>query len=446
MKAKYVFLFVLILLLLQVGCSQKVETLTWQEQYDLGVQYLSEGNYKEAILAFNAAIEIDPLYPEAYVQLAEIYTELGDEEKLSEILDAARERFGEDKFMNLFQDEELGHNPLEEEIEFIKNGDPVTVTGVVQYSDESNDIGYGYCFIDGLETLRYVFEPSDAKDGTQQSSTETVFTRGDETSLMRRYVDLTVTLSGKFYADLHGIPYLTDITVVESSGEPKKPEPLVVEEVRYLQKEWTDGPCCFHIPQLNLPGGLGQEFNTQIQQKYNDFSADYFARSCSFDWYQHEDVLTIIVREFANAPCTVKQVYSISVETGKELTDAEILKRCGITEAEFADKVDSYMGEFLQKTVWDLTNANIDRDPEGAQWYTQNANWAVEEAYSEENLKNIKPYIGREGQLCFVFYVPGIVQNGDYFLVNYHTGETYSVPACEDGHGASTTVAEAYPQ
>lgn len=41
--------------------------LTWQDQYDLGVRYLSEGNYQEAILAFNAAIEIDPKRPEAYI-------------------------------------------------------------------------------------------------------------------------------------------------------------------------------------------------------------------------------------------------------------------------------------------------------------------------------------------------------------------------------------------
>ena len=40
---------------------------SWQEQYDLGVQYLSEGNYEEAILAFTAAIEIDPNQAEAYL-------------------------------------------------------------------------------------------------------------------------------------------------------------------------------------------------------------------------------------------------------------------------------------------------------------------------------------------------------------------------------------------
>lgn len=105
---KRITCLLLIFCLLFTACSPKVEALTWQEQYDLGMRYLSEGNYEEAILAFNAAIEIDPKQPEAYVQLAKIYTELGDEEKLSEILDAVTEQFGEEEFIELFPSKESG--------------------------------------------------------------------------------------------------------------------------------------------------------------------------------------------------------------------------------------------------------------------------------------------------------------------------------------------------
>ena len=54
------------------------ETLTWQEEYDLGVRYLSEGNYEQAIIAFTAAIEIDPKRAEAYLGLSDAYTAAGD--------------------------------------------------------------------------------------------------------------------------------------------------------------------------------------------------------------------------------------------------------------------------------------------------------------------------------------------------------------------------------
>ena len=50
---------------------------TWQEQYDLGVRYLSEGNYEEAIIAFTAAIEIDPKQALAYVGRGDAYIKSG---------------------------------------------------------------------------------------------------------------------------------------------------------------------------------------------------------------------------------------------------------------------------------------------------------------------------------------------------------------------------------
>ena len=81
------------LLVLLTACGQSAPT--WQEQYDLGVRYLSEGNYEEAIIAFTAAIEIDPKHAEAYLDLADIYTEQGDVEKAVEVLKDAIAAVGE---------------------------------------------------------------------------------------------------------------------------------------------------------------------------------------------------------------------------------------------------------------------------------------------------------------------------------------------------------------
>lgn len=113
------------------ACSS--DSSTWQEQYDLGIRYLSEGNYEEAIIAFTAAIEIDPkevpayvgrgdayigsgktednltaakvdyemaieldeTCAEAYIGLADVYIAQGSPEKASEILNQAIEVVGE---------------------------------------------------------------------------------------------------------------------------------------------------------------------------------------------------------------------------------------------------------------------------------------------------------------------------------------------------------------
>ena len=63
---------------------------TWQSRYDLGVRYLSDGRYEEAILAFTAAIEIDPKNAQAYEQRGDAYWELAQSVQGSEQTDAYR--------------------------------------------------------------------------------------------------------------------------------------------------------------------------------------------------------------------------------------------------------------------------------------------------------------------------------------------------------------------
>ena len=122
-----------------VSCAQKTENVpTWQEQYDLGLRYLEEGNYEEAILAFTAAIEIDPkraeayvgrgdtylrvavaqddlkqaqtdyemaieldeAYVQAYLGLSDVYVRYGDVDKALEILHAALENIGNNEMIS----------------------------------------------------------------------------------------------------------------------------------------------------------------------------------------------------------------------------------------------------------------------------------------------------------------------------------------------------------
>lgn len=80
MKARLASLLVVIVLVLS-ACGTNPEAPTWQEQYNLGIRYLSEGKYEEAIIAFTAAIEIDPKRAPTYVGRGDAYVGLGETEE-----------------------------------------------------------------------------------------------------------------------------------------------------------------------------------------------------------------------------------------------------------------------------------------------------------------------------------------------------------------------------
>ena len=98
---RYFLLLILSAALLLTACG-KTSPATWQEQYDLGVKYLSEGNYEEAVIAFTAAIEIDPRRPEAYEKAAEAYVALGRVDEARELLEEALERIEDETLRQLY--------------------------------------------------------------------------------------------------------------------------------------------------------------------------------------------------------------------------------------------------------------------------------------------------------------------------------------------------------
>ena len=84
-RLKETVLLLLILVILLCSCSKSLTT-QWQEEYDLGVRYLSEGNYEEAVISFTAAIEIAPLLVDGYLMLSEAHIEMANPEQAAETL------------------------------------------------------------------------------------------------------------------------------------------------------------------------------------------------------------------------------------------------------------------------------------------------------------------------------------------------------------------------
>lgn len=71
---KHTMACLIVLCIVLTACS--VLGPTWQEQYDLGMRYLTEQNYEEAVVAFTAAIEIDPKQAPVYEGRGDAYVGL----------------------------------------------------------------------------------------------------------------------------------------------------------------------------------------------------------------------------------------------------------------------------------------------------------------------------------------------------------------------------------
>jgi len=68
-RLRIILAFILVICLTACAGTEK----RWQEQYELGLRYLSDGQYEPAILAFNAAIEIDEKRSEGYFSRGQAY-------------------------------------------------------------------------------------------------------------------------------------------------------------------------------------------------------------------------------------------------------------------------------------------------------------------------------------------------------------------------------------
>ncbi len=86
-----------------------------QKQLDLGQKYLEEMNYEEAIVAFEAAIEIDPMSVDAYLGLVEVYIRTGEFDTALEYAKKGYEATGDER--------------LKEKIDMIERGNITASNG-----------------------------------------------------------------------------------------------------------------------------------------------------------------------------------------------------------------------------------------------------------------------------------------------------------------------------
>ena len=149
-----------------------------KKQLELGDKYLHEMQYEQAIAAFEDAIRIDPKCMEAYVGLADAYTDMGDDQRAEKVIEKALKisdkKTSSDEVSKLQKMQEKIEKRelkrLEEEAKkklntFVMEWDPsllenpdmievqISIDG--NYQTNETDNGYQYCDNDGNVIVDY---------------------------------------------------------------------------------------------------------------------------------------------------------------------------------------------------------------------------------------------------------------------------------------------------
>ena len=194
-------LFVAAILLASLcSCVQNTEE-QWQKQYDLGVRYLSEGNYEEAVIAFTAAIEIDPKQPDAYLKVAEAYVSMGDIDSAMAILEQGYELIQDERISEQLQ--VLQDSYADYSVYFSENivaQEELTLGGRPFYMISFDQLPTVLTQPDGSEG--YVEESTDA-DGEVAVRRYTIVQENSGTTVCEQYVESS-TLKSLSYYDYYG--------------------------------------------------------------------------------------------------------------------------------------------------------------------------------------------------------------------------------------------------
>lgn len=164
---------------------------------------------------------------------------------------------------------------------------------------------------------------------------------------------------------------------------------------------------CYHIPQVNLSDNRGDAFNAKIYDHFNNLLTndvyqsmeeyDYpYLSEIVYTWGQKDNLVSVVVQaDQTMYSWTDFYVYTISVETGEEISYIELLAAYDLSEADFYNLVKETLTEY-----WDSRKSDMISFV-GEDYY----NTLVERTLAEENVKDAIPYINSNGELCFVAYI-----------------------------------------
>jgi len=203
-------------------------------------------------------------------------------------------------------------------------------------------------------------------------------------------------------------------------------ESVVRDEFRKLEEEFYGSTFYYyyHIPQIELAGNVDTEMTEGIYNlgiisylgdKNRMLNGEVGFRNLSYSCGQKEHILSVLrLSDSSETPHKDYVAYNISVETGKEVPQSEILTVYGLSEEEFYKKAKSAMEIFYKQKYKDLY--------ERGDWIIE-LEARLDFTLSDENLKNIVAYVDANGDLCATAWIGSVAGADAYQHIVNVTGD-----------------------
>jgi len=120
----------LLLALILPPLSQKMEI---NQQFDIAAQYLADLDYEPALMAFSKILEIDPQNVEAYLQMAETYIAMDNQDAAIEILEKGYSVTGDERLSVMLENILAGNTDILNPSEIPVINDPEIDAAIRQY-------------------------------------------------------------------------------------------------------------------------------------------------------------------------------------------------------------------------------------------------------------------------------------------------------------------------
>ncbi len=271
----------------------------WQAQYDLGMRYLAEGNYEEAIPAFWEAIEINPREPQAYLMLASAYNYIGEPELAAEILQQGLEATN-------------GNEDIRAQLDALAQGDGTGKTDVTAPMPST--------FVSGTDVAETVENSNLVTEAYSHDCTYTAEMynyetgKSEETQITCTFRIPQINLPGSDVEQINEEMYNTLYSIIEDS----------VEEI-------------------------------------SEYGRPFLSKGISYRWAVNGDVLSLVVLNSSDPEYgagSEYMVYNIAISSGTMMSSAAVVEAAGMTESAYYEKAKQVLGSSFWEN-WDPSNVNF---------------------------------------------------------------------------------------